>query len=78
MKFTRILLLLGTLLLAGAVAVSFAACNNQPSDETTAEAETTGETTSAETTAEDTTAPETTAEETTTEVQYITVFLKVQ
>ena len=76
MKFTRILLLLGTLLLAGAVAVSFAACNNtnQPSDETTTEADTTaGETTAEETTAEETTAEETTAEETTEEETTLSV-----
>ena len=76
MKFARILLLLGTLLLAGAVAVSFAACNNtnQPSDETTTEADTTsGETTAEETTAEETTAEETTAEETTEEETTVSV-----
>ena len=72
MKFTRILLLLGTLLLAGAVAVSFAACDNNktPVDDSTTEAETTAEesTTEAETTAEETTAEETTEEETTVSV----------
>ena len=77
MKITRVLLLIGTLLLAGAVAVSFAACNNsnQPSDETTTEAdvttaapESTEETTAEETTEEETTVEETTEEETTLSV----------
>ena len=77
MKITRILLLIGTLLLAGAVAVSFAACNStdQPSEETTTEAdvttaapESTEETTAEETTAEETTVEETTEEETTLSV----------
>ena len=75
MKLTRILLLLGTLLLAGAVAVSFAACDipldspeeSTTEDETTTAApETTAEETAPETTAEETTAEETTTEEVTT------------
>ena len=65
MKMTRMLLLLGTLLLAGAVVVSFAACDKTP-EETTAEVEeTTPEETTEETTEEETTEEVTTEEETT-------------
>ena len=72
MKITRVLLLIGTLLLAGAVAVSFAACNNsnQPSDETTTEADVT---TAAPESTEETTEEETTVEETTEEETTLSV-----
>ncbi|MBR6782627.1 MAG: SGNH/GDSL hydrolase family protein [Clostridia bacterium] len=73
LKLSRMLLLLGTLLLAGAVAVSFAACVKTPtvetSDETTPEVDettATPETTEEETTEEETTEEATTEEETTT------------
>ena len=83
MKMTRMLLLLGTLLLAGVVVVSLVACDKTPvieapdtteAPETTATLETTvapettvEETTPEETTVEETTVEETTPEETTTE-----------